>query len=243
MDKAAEVQPATTVVVVTGGEPPDPAVRATLPADARVVAADSGASVAELLGLVVHEVVGDLDSLSPAEVQRLVELGASLEAHEPDKDATDLELALTVAMRHDPTHIIVLGGLGGRPDHELANLLLLSSEAMAGVDVALRSGRCTVCVIRPGRRTTLSGSRGEVVSLMAVSGPARGVTTTGLRWPLVDAELTVGTTLGISNELLGPQASVTCNQGVVLAVQPGMASAFVPPRSASPSNPEVFDDR
>lgn len=244
MDMTGEVRPESTVIVVTGGVPPAATSMADLPDDARVVAADSGADTALALGLLVHEMVGDFDSVSRTGLEQVTDAGASLERHEPDKDATDLELALATALRHDPTRILVLGGLGGRVDHELANLLLLSDEVLSGVDVELRSGTAVVRVVRPGRRATVRGSPGELLSLMPVHGPATGVTTSGLRWPLAGADLLTGTTLGISNEFLDHEASVACTAGVLLVVQPGIASAFVPPRaSATPTSHEVSHDR
>lgn len=247
MDMAGEVRPASMVVVVTGGDPPDLAVARALPTASRVIAADSGADTALALGLLVDVLVGDLDSVSPAGLDALTGAGALVEAHEPDKDATDLELALIAALRHGPSSIVVLGGLGGRADHEMANLLLLSGDALAGADVILRSGTCSVQVVRPVRPTTMLGSPGEVVSLMPVHGPAHGVTTSGLRWPLVDAHLAPGTTLGVSNTFLGPQATVSCTAGVLLVIQPGLAADFVPQRAAAqaPSSPsaEVPRDR
>ena len=156
-----------------------------------------------------------------------------LERHEPDKDATDLELALAAALRHDPTRILVLGGLGGRVDHELANLLLLGGDVLAGVDVDAAIRAAVVHVVRPGRRATVRGSPGELVSLMPVHGPARGVTTNGLRWPLTDADLAPGTTLGISNELLGHEAVGRLHRRRVAR----RAARASHPRSSRPAHP------
>lgn len=236
MDTTGEVRPGSTVVVVTGGDPPEPAVVTGLPDDSLVVAADSGGDTARALGLAVHELVGDLDSLSAAGLEDLTRR-ASLEVYEPDKDATDLELAVAAALRHDPRRIVVLGGLGGRVDHELANLLLLSGQTTAGVSVVLHSGGAAVHVVRPGQPATVHRSAGALVSMLPVHGGASGVTTRGLRWPLHDASLPAGTTLGVSNELIGDRAEVTSAEGVLLVVQPGTPAGVVPPRSAPNPNP------
>ncbi len=233
MDETADRRSAKTVVVVAGGDPPDPDVRSTIPASSAVVAADSGADTALALGLVVDEIVGDLDSVSGAVLDAVVGGGAAVDAHQRDKDATDLALAVAAALHRDPTCILVLGGLGGRLDHELANLTLLAGDELAGVDVVIRSGRVTVSIVRPGRRTMVCGDPGDLVSLVPMHGSAVGVTTDGLRWPLADAELPVGTTIGISNELVERQGWVTCAGGVLLAVQPGLPAPFVPTRSGS----------
>ncbi|MEZ5139087.1 MAG: hypothetical protein R2711_10090 [Acidimicrobiales bacterium] len=69
------------------------------------------------------------------------------------------------------------------------------------------------------------------MSLLPVHGPARGVTTTGVRWPLVGADLVAGTTRAMSNELVGPTATVALREGVLVALQPGLAAPAVPPRT------------
>src|SRR5579859_5466672 len=101
----------TTVVVLSGG-PDRPAVD-TVPPGATVIAADGGAEVARHLGLEVDLVVGDLDSISAATLAGI----AQVERHAAEKDATDLELALTAALRLEPERILVLAGAGGRLDH------------------------------------------------------------------------------------------------------------------------------
>ncbi|MCJ7670515.1 MAG: thiamine diphosphokinase, partial [Acidimicrobiia bacterium] len=66
----------------------------------------------------------------------------------------------------------------------------------------------------------LTGRTGSLVTLLAIHGPARGVTTTGLRFPLHDADLLPGSTLGVSNELVGVEAEISVAGGTVLGIQP-----------------------
>lgn len=204
------------VVVVAGGEPVNPGVLEEIPDGAYVIAADSGLDHARALGLPVHLVVGDLDSASPEAIADAHHL--RVEKYEIDKDATDLELALRAACRLDSGRIIVVGGHGGRLDHLLANAFLLASPEFAHHDLEWVVGAARVHVVRSGAR--LHGSAGELVSLLPVGGPARGVRTEGLRWPLHGEDLLPGTTRGVSNVFTRPVASVTVESGVLLTVQP-----------------------
>jgi len=207
-----------TVVVVTGGDPLAEGELPTLPIDALVVAADSGIDRALELGLHVDVAIGDFDSVTPAGLQAVADAGALVERHPAAKDATDLELALDAALLHHPHQVIVLGGHGGRLDHLLANALLLASDRLAGVEVVAQMGASRVTVIRSDAR--LDGRPGDLVTLLPVHGVARGVTTDGLRFPLVDEDLAPGSTRGVSNEIVAPPAAVTIREGVLLAVQP-----------------------
>ena len=208
------------VLVFAGGDPTPAEVVATLPDAALVVAADSGATHALAAGRRVDVLVGDLDSAPPDIVDRVRADGGRLEWHRPDKNATDLALALDVAVALRPTSgVTVVGGHGGRLDHLLGNLLLLAAPAYADVAIDAVLGPARVVVVR-GRRT-LRGRPRELVTLLPVGGPARGVSTERLLFPLSDATLEPGTTWGVSNQLVGKEAAVRVGNGTVLAVLPG----------------------
>jgi thiamine pyrophosphokinase len=210
-------------VVLAGGElPPVESLRAILRAeaerDALVVAADSGLDHALALGLRVDVVVGDLDSASADAQAEARAAGTAFETHPTDKDATDLELALESARRHGARSVTVIGGGGGRHDHLLANALVLAAVEHADLDLDALVGTARITVVRA--HTELHGRPGDLCSLIPVGGPAHGVHTTGLRYPLHGEDLLPGSTRGISNELLHATATVAVTDGVLLAVQP-----------------------
>ena len=210
--------PARHAVVVAGGDPIDPAVVRCVPPSAYVIAADSGLDRAWALGLAVDLAVGDFDSVSPASLARASAEGCRIERHPAAKDHTDLELALLAARARGMTHVTVVGGHGGRVDHFLANALVLASDAFADLSIDALMGAARLSIVR--HRATLAGRRGELVSLLALGGPAREVRTEGLRYPLRGEDLWPGSTRGISNELVEPTATVTLTTGVLLAVRP-----------------------
>jgi thiamine pyrophosphokinase len=113
----------------------------------------------------------------------------------------------------------VLGGHGGRLDHLLANAALLASPAYAAVDLIAHMGGARVTVVR--RDADLAGAPGDLVTLLPLNGPATGVTTDGLLYPLRGEDLLPSSTRGVSNELVGAHAHVRVRGGVLLAVQPG----------------------
>ncbi len=211
-----------TIIVLTGGAPADP--RWPLPEAAMVIAADSGLEQAALLGLSVDLLVGDLDSVSEAALADAVEAGTRIERHPPDKDATDLELALTAAQREGATLVVVAGGGGGRIDHLLANAMLLASPAWADLDIEWLVGDARIVALR--KEAQFSGQPGDLLTLLAVGGPASGVTTKGLKFPLENEVLLASSTRGVSNELVADKAAVHLNSGVLLAIhQPAISAA------------------
>lgn len=211
----------STVIVVAGGDPLSVDDLPRLPEGAPVIAADSGVDLALSLGLHVDVAVGDFDSVQPASLQSVADAGGTLERHPEAKDATDLELALDAAVVRGARRVVVLGGHGGRLDHFLANAALLASPTYAELDLVAQMGPATVTVVRS--RSGLVGAPGDLVTLVPVHGPARGVTTSGLRYPLTGDDLAPGSTRGVSNQLVGTKATVALEAGVLLVVQPGQA--------------------
>ncbi len=107
---------------------------------------------------------------------------------------------------------------GGRLDHLAASLLLLGSERYATIEVDALVGDALVHVVRGTR--TLRGTSGELLTLLPLGGPAEGVTTSGLEYPLTDEMLTPGSTRGVSNVFTAAEARLTLADGVLLAIRP-----------------------
>jgi thiamine pyrophosphokinase len=208
-----------TVVIFAGGARPIVRrVRAVVSAASYVIAADSGADHALALGRPIDLAVGDFDSISADGLAALERDGVRLERHPTDKDATDLELALSAAIALAPRRIVVLGGTGGRLDHVLGELSLLAAETYRGVEVDALLGRATVHVVH--RERQIAGRTGEQLSLFALHGPAHGVVTEGLLYPLRGETLEPGSTRGMSNVFAAARARIALESGVLLAVRP-----------------------
>ena len=168
-----ETPEASVALVFAGGEPVDAEGAARLPDAVFTVAADSGVEHALALGRHVDLVVGDFDSADPAALDAAVAGGAEVRRYPAEKDQSDLELALHAARASGATHVIVVGGSGGRLDHFLANVLLLASPSFADIDIEARLDDTLISVIH--RAARLSGKPGDLCSLLAAGGPARGV--------------------------------------------------------------------
>lgn len=208
----------TTVAIFTGGEPLPSSVGGEIPEDAYLIAADSGLDHALSLGYDVDLLVGDLDSVGQ-EALRLS--NARVERHPTDKAFTDLDLALQAALDLDPDRVIVIGGQAGRFDHLVGTISLLTSDRWEAVDIEWVAARARVRIVHSG--VTLHGTTGSILTLLAIDGPATGVTTSGLRWDLTDATLEPGSTLGVSNLFTAPVASIRLKSGTLVAIQPDRA--------------------
>lgn len=203
-------------IVIANGEVKDLAqIRAALRPEDCTVAADGGLRYWQALGLLPQVVIGDLDS-AEADWAALQARGVRLQRHPARKDETDLELALHWLKAAGITEALIFGALGGRWDQTLANLLLLAQPAWHGMRLRLVDGAQQLYLASP--RADIQGQAGDTVSLIPLGGDAHGVTTTGLEYPLTQGTLPFAHTLGISNVLLGPTATVEVQSGCVLCV-------------------------
>ena len=177
----------------------------------RLIGVDGGSRHLRPLDVRPHLAVGDMDSIPQNLLQDYRQAGVELHLHPPKKDATDLELALELALARGATRISILGGTGGRLDHTLGNLFLLSRCLPAGVPARIMDQE--QCVHLTDQSLTISGAIGDTLSLLPATPEACGVSLSGLEYPLSDATLTFGTSWGMSNVFVETQATVTLRSG------------------------------
>lgn len=219
------------IVLADGAAPPRAELDAAWPGwdagTAIVVAADGGARHAQPLGLRIDRWVGDGDSIDARLLDELAVAGVAIERVAAEKDASDSELALEAALAADIDEVAVIGALGGpRTDHALANLGLLWHPVLAGRAILLydeHAARISMLEVPGAGGAPVSrdyaGRVGDLVSLVPIGGPAAGVTTDGLRYPLVREDLVFGRTRGVSNVRIAPRAQVTLESGRLLVVE------------------------
>ncbi len=176
----------------------------------RVLAADGGADALARIGIRPDVVIGDLDSISPG-VRGWV--GEDRMCHRPDQDRTDFEKALEFAFsQSDVRRLIVLGALGGRLDHTIGNLGVLAREARGNRLVLVGE---TERVLATRDSIELASRPGETWSFWTFD-PSVRVTIDGVRWPVVDAALTIACHPSISNEAAGDRVRVRPEGGTIV---------------------------
>lgn len=142
-----------------------------------------------------------------------------MERHIPEKNETDSELALRIALSKQPTEIIILGATGGRMDHTIGNIHLMYQCMKQGIPCAIYDEWNKIQLIQNETVLDKKTSYGTYVSFLPFFESAQGVTLKGFRYPLTDANLEKGTTLAISNEIEAESASVVVEKGVLICIE------------------------
>ena len=177
-----------------------------------VIAADRGFDSLVAYGVRPDLAVGDFDSLGHRPNHpNVIQLPA-------EKDDTDMVFALRKGLELGYRRFVLLGGVGGRLEHTLGNLQLLDWLACQGGQGFLAGEKTAATCIRDGMSVTFPPSMTGYLSVLCNSGRAEGVDLTGLKYPLNGYTLTGSFPLGVSNQFLGQEASVSVKQGSLLLI-------------------------
>lgn len=205
------------IIIFANGDLPDiDKARFLLNADDYIICADGGTRHALALGVRPNLIIGDMDSAEKGQLQKLREANASIELFPHDKNETDLELAINSAIELKPKQIVIIAALGGRLDHMLGNLALLSDVRLSRFDVRLDDGVEEIFICRV--QVEVQGRSGDIVSLIPWQGAVSGILTKDLKWPLHKETLYPDKTRGISNEMTSATASISIDSGLLLIV-------------------------
>lgn len=200
-------------VILTGGECDTAALlrNVGIPENALVIAADSGYLKAEPLSLHPHVLVGDFDSIPEDAMPKEGEVPEIITAPS-EKDETDTMLACEIAIQRGCGSIFIVGGFGGRCDHELSNIFWLENLKARGVSAVMTDGVSHLSVVRD---ETVEIERHEgYFSVFALDRCT--VTLSGCKYPLTKAELRRNLPYAVSNEITEDRARVTVEGTAIL---------------------------
>ena len=202
-------------VLFSNGEARSPE-RLRIREDDFLIAVDGGLKHLEKLKLNPDLLIGDLDSVDPRYLQNLEKSSAEVLRFDPQKDDTDLALALREAIKRGYRHIVIAFGLGGRVDHLLASLGLLEVAKAESIVLSFDDGTTRVFLFDD--EIKLDTEPQDLISLIPWRGDALVHETQNLAYPLRDEWLPFGTTRGVSNVALTEEIRVSLSKGELLII-------------------------
>ncbi|MBM7644315.1 thiamine pyrophosphokinase [Scopulibacillus daqui] len=162
---------------------------------------------------------GDFDSISKAERRWIDQEHIELTVYPAEKDFTDMEIAVNWVIEQQPEHCYLLGATGGRMDHGLLNIQLLYKGLQAGVNFKILDKQNEITLLKPGSYHVSKQNEFPYISFVPFSKKITGIHLKGFKYPLENAELHLGSSLCISNELIEPKGTVAFDNGLLLMIK------------------------
>lgn len=183
-----------------------------------VIAADGGYDHLLQIGLRADIALGDFDSVQSLEIWE--DTICEKYTYPPEKDDTDMMLAIKLGLSKGYHMFEIYGGLGGRLDHSIANIQALSYLAAEGAQGVLHHDQYELTVIQNSGFTIPKDFSGYV-SIFSLSDKSQNVTIKGLKYEIEGSTLTNRFPLGISNESIGKKGSISVENGTLLILWQG----------------------
>ncbi|MBP1968145.1 thiamine pyrophosphokinase [Virgibacillus natechei] len=183
------------------------------------IGADRGALTLVLNELPMDYAVGDFDSTNHTEKTSIQENATFFEEYPPEKDETDLEIALLKALELNPNTIYIVGVTGGRLDHELVNIQLLYKIIAEGIRGIIIDKSNHLELTLPGLHTVKHSNNYPTISFIPFTQHVKGLNLEGFKYPLQQQDISWGSTLCISNKLLLNNGTFSYDEGILLLIK------------------------
>jgi thiamine pyrophosphokinase len=169
-------------------------------------------------GITPRVAIGDFDSTNRGELDKILKKTPSVKTYSSEKDFTDAELAVNYAITLKPPSIIIYGGSGTRLDHTLGTLHLLEHCQKLGISAVFRDQTNEVRVVGRGRTILQKREGSRYVSIIPITHSIQ-ITLSNFKYEIDKKTIIRGQTIGISNEFISKQATMTIHNGLAYVIQ------------------------
>lgn len=184
-----------------------------------MIAVDYGLTVADRLKLPLDYIVGDFDSVSEELLQKYSDKSIPIQTFPTEKDKTDTQIAIELALMYNATSIDLVGATGNRLDHVLANIHLLMLPMQLSIDACILDSNNKIYLKKENFSIQKEKQYGNFVSFLPFAGKVSGLILKGFKYPLNGITLTAGSSLGISNVIMEEKAEVKFTEGILIVVE------------------------
>lgn len=184
-----------------------------------IIASDSGLKILDRLSIIPNYIIGDFDSINRnildkyinKETIKIIELN-------PEKDYTDTHMALKIAIEVKSKYITILGAIGSRIDHTIANIHILKETLKKGIQCKIVDSKNEIQLIDKKTEININDNY-KYISLIPLTTKASGITLTGFKYLLSNDTLKVGQSIGVSNEQVSRKAQIDLKEGILILIK------------------------
>lgn len=184
--------------------------------EAYIIACDGGLRHCRAMMLMPNVMLGDFDSAHKEDIEFFDNLGVLRVEYPVKKDKTDMEIAIDLAIDKRSDEIYIVGGLGSRFDHSLANVHILLRPVRLGIRACLLDENNIITLVEDS--IDIVGEKGQTVSLLPLTTKVKGINTRHMEYELENAEMEIGSSLGVSNIMTEDVATVSVEEGTLILI-------------------------
>lgn len=209
------------ILIITGGRIDEDFLSLLLRSSQfdRIIVADHGLTTADRLNIPLDFIVGDFDSVSEEVLLKYQKLSTPIETFPTEKDKTDTQIAVELALMHNPSELVIVGATGSRLDHVLANIHLLMLPMQLDIKACILDTNNKIYLKKESFIITKTSQYGAFVSLLPFTEQVSGISLKGFKYPLNNVTLSAGSSLGISNEIQDEIARVELSKGILIVIE------------------------
>lgn len=184
-----------------------------------IIASDRGLEALDKYDVMPNYIIGDFDSIDRKILNKYINNKEIVTKKlNPEKDYTDTHMAIKLAIELNSTDITILGAIGTRIDHTIANINILKETLEKDIKCRIVDERNEIQLVN--KNTILKSNKNyKYISLIPLTTKARGITLKGFKYPLSDATLEIGQSIGISNEQIEPNAQIDLKDGILILMK------------------------
>lgn len=185
------------------------------------IGVDRGVQIIIQAGLYPDLAVGDFDSIKEEDWEKIERKVPSLRRYKPEKDETDMELAIMWALEMKASNVKIFGGTGGRLDHFMANALMLGKfkQDYPDINFELIDVQNNLSVHLPDSYEIKWDEEKKFISFIPIFSDVYGLTLEGFKYPLNHHHVPAGSSLCISNELIQETGHFSFEKGILMMIR------------------------
>lgn len=183
-----------------------------------IIAVDAGLEKLDSIKLLPNYIIGDFDSIKTNILKNYEGKDIEIIRLNPEKDFSDTHMALKLAIELKSNEVYILAALGKRIDHAIANIHILKEALEKNIKCKIIDNKNEIQLITKGVNN-IKKLHYKYISLFPLTTQVKGITLEGFKYPLNNAVLNIGHSIGVSNEIINNDAKIYINDGILLVIK------------------------
>ena len=211
-----------TGIIISGGTLQEDFVLETLEniqAD-YVIGVDRGLEFLHKHQLMPTHIVGDFDSINPQVITFYeTETEVPIRRFRPEKDASDTEIAVHLSIELGVQELWILGGIGTRIDHVMANIQVLKVAHDSGAKAYLLDAYNRISLAEKEVYLYKKERFGDYFSVFPFGGVVEDISIEGAKYPLAHFRLCPNSSMCVSNEMKEDEVKIMFPEGMIILME------------------------